>query len=157
MDIKETTLDGLKLASLAAIATLIVAAPAAFAACDAPAADLPTRSPGAAAGGAAGFAGVWEGDWPILVHGHPQALCAKLYVSVIGPHSAAVAHCIGSVKEAGLKPQCSKYDAGIDGNELSFTDRGGNRVTFTLEDVGGMLAESENGTHKSSTQFTKAQ
>jgi hypothetical protein len=146
-----------KFAVLAATATLTLATQGALAACDAPATDLPTRSPGNAAGGAAGFAGVWEGDWPILVHGHPQALCAKLYVSVIGPRSAAVAHCIGSVKEAGLKPQCSKYDAGIDGNELSFTDRGGNHVTFTLEDVGGMLAESENGAHKSSTQFAKAQ
>jgi hypothetical protein len=150
-------LDRLKLAAFAAFATLILAAPGALAACDSPATDLQTASPGMAAGGAVGFAGVWQGDWPILVHGHTQALCAKLSVSVIGPRSATVAHCTGSVKEAGLKPQCAKYDAAINGNELSFTDRGGNHVTFTLEDVGGMLAESENGAHKSSTQFAKAQ
>jgi len=124
--------------------------------CDAPApATAIAPPPASIPKSAAGFAGAWQGEWPVAAHHHVAALCARLYVSIENAATATVEHCTGSQKAAGLKPQCKKYQAQILDGAMSFTDPDGQVYNFTAMDVGGLLAESISADHKSETQFIK--
>ncbi len=145
---------------LAALLLGALGAPSAVAGefCDAPVPPIQLESPASAVpSAAAAFAGVWRGVWPIRVNGETLSYCARFYITVVDGHKATVEHCNGSRQEARLKPQCSAFEATIDGDNLSFIDAGGNTVSLTLADVGGMLAEWSSRSSRASTQFVREQ
>jgi len=144
---------------LAAIASLSAGAASARASeCDAPVAKLQIATPAASLPKpAADFSGIWQGQWPVAAKQHLVPLCAKLYVSVTSAQTAMVEQCMGSEKEAKLKPLCKNYSAQIEGDTLSFTDLDGTVFSFTLADVGGILAQSVSAEHRSVTNFIKAE
>ena len=141
------------------VAAVLLAASHSVAAadCDAPKSNLQIVPPPAGVPkSAAAFSGRWQGDWPIVSKKQVLTQCARLYVAVTSAASVSVEQCTGSVKAANLKPECKYFVAQIDGDTMTFTDLNGGIYTFTMADVGGMLAEATTADHKSSTQFTKA-
>lgn len=132
-------------------------APALAAECDAPKSNLQIVPPPASVPkNAAAFSGVWQGDWPIIAKKQVVPRCARLYVMVASPSSVSVEQCAGSVAGTNLKPECKYFVAQIDGDTMTYTEPNGSVVTYTMADIGGMLAESVTADHKSSTQFQRA-
>lgn len=140
---------------LALIPLLLCAGIASAQSCDAPKGSV---NPGAAdgiVGSAASFAGTWQGQWPIAVHGHVVPVCAKLSIFVASSQAATVDQCIGSNSEGRLKAVCKQFSAQIDDNVMTFTDSDGTVYTFTMADVGGMKGEAISAKHRSVTVFTR--
>jgi hypothetical protein len=125
--------------------------------CDAPPATIRPGTAVGLSGSPSAFAGTWQGQWPVVVNGHVEPICARLYVQISSANTATVEQCTGSNPGALRHPECKRYTADVNGNVMTFTDSQGTVYTFTMADVGGMEAEAVDAEHRSGTVFTKLQ
>jgi hypothetical protein len=87
---------------------------------------------------AAGFSGVWAGNWLLAGQGGNRiSQCARIHVSVVDSHRAAVAYCYGTRTDVGTAPQCDPVYAGvIRGPYLIFFTTGGVNISLQLKGPG---------------------
>lgn len=133
-------------ATIAVIALYLSLSSARAESCDAPRPNFPTAGPAASTSRAAtAFSGEWEGYWRFQIgryrDRHSQAVCARLFISVVSTGSARVLYCVGTRADRGTKPGCARHDAEILGDTLRYTSLRGNRTQFTMTDNDTLRAE----------------